>query len=522
MSIRERGRKIFAFFQRAPQGTVREAAEAVGISKSGAHRQKQAIARRHQYPESWLWETDVGYRWLIRLVCATIYMFGIRGGMGVRALSEFFHLIRVDTHLGVSPSSLGHLVARIEEVILAYKARYEVSHTAMAHAIVGADETFFEQILLVVVELSSGYIVLEESAKDRTFLTWKDKAIQALHRLGVEVRYMVSDKAKALTKLALDGLHCPHIPDLFHACHEVVKCLGGRFATKLARARRTLSTARQRLDRLHEKSACPEQIRAQEQDIATLTGEQQRLEQGQERYRDALHQFSKTVHPFSCETLARQTTAEVTEQWHDTLERLRALSAEYAINDSKNRLGKVDKQGPEIAAVIDLWWTWTAESLAPYGLSAELDAWLCEIVLPEAYWRAQTERAASGPMHQAYHGAQEQARDRLLAHPLTTGLHPQEVRRWQSWAQWMVTKFQRTSSAVEGRNGVLSRMNHAQRAIPLRRLKVLTVVHNFGLHREDGSTAAERFFGEPCPDLFEWIVDHIDDLPRPRHRVATA
>jgi len=464
----------------------------------------------------------VGFRWLIRFVCATIYMFGIRGGMGVRALSEFFHLCRVETHLGASPSSLCQLVAHIEEVILAYKARYEVSHTAMVHAIVGADETFFDQIMLVVVELSSGYIMLEESAEDRTFQTWQDKAGQALRRLGVEARYMVSDKAKALTKLALDGLDCPHIPDFFHASYEVVKCLGGRFATKLTRVRRALATARATLDRLQEKADGFANICEQEQRIAALTDEQQHLEQGQMRYHEALQQLSKTVHPFSCETLARQSSTEVSELLQGTLARLRALSADYAIKDSKNRLGKVEKQGPEIAKVVDLWWTWTAESLAPYGLSSERAAWVCDIVLAEASWRGQADRTSSSPLRQAYHAAHERARARLLAHPLTTGLHPQEVRRWQSWAQWMVTKFQRTSSAVEGRNGVLSRMNHTQRAIPLRRVKVLTVVHNFGLHREDGSTAAERFFGEPCPDLFEWIVDHIDELPLPRSRVATA
>jgi hypothetical protein len=333
---------------------------------------------------------------------------------------------------------------------------------------------------------------------------------------------MVSDKAKALTKLALDGLHCPHIPDLFHVCHELVKCLGGRFATQVARGRRRLATARETLDRLQEKAACFAKIREQEQHVAALTDEQQRLEQGQTRYYEALQQVSKAVHPFSCETLARQSSPEVSEQVSAILARLRALSVEYAMKDSKNRLGKVEKQVPEIATVVDLWWTWTAESLSPYGLPSELATWVCEIVLAEVYWRTQAERTSSSPLRQAYRVTHERAHERLLAHPLTTGLHPQEVRRWQNWAQWMVTKFQRASSAVEGRNSVLSRMNHAQRAIPLRRLKVLTVVHNFGLHREDGSTAAERFFGEPCPDLFEWIVDHIDELPLPRNRMATA
>ncbi len=235
MRIRERCGKIFAYFRQVPHGTVREAADAADMSKSAAHRHKQAIARRNQYPESWVWETEVGYRWLLRFVCATIYMFGIRGGMGVRALSEFFHLVRVDTHLGVSPNSLNRIVARIEEIMVAYQAHHEQPRKGLAEVIAGADETFFEQIILVVVELSSGYILLEESAEDRTFPTWNERAVHALQRLGLQVRYMVSDTAKALTKLALDGLSCPHIPDLFHACHEVVTCLGGKFATSLAR-----------------------------------------------------------------------------------------------------------------------------------------------------------------------------------------------------------------------------------------------------------------------------------------------
>ena len=522
MSIRERCLSIFAFFQRTPHGTIRDAAQAVGISKSAAHRQKQAIVCRNQHPESWLWETDEGYRWLIRFVCATIYMFGIRGGMGVRALSEFFHLVRVETHPGVSPSSLCRLIARIEDLMLAYKERHERSRKGLAQAIAGADETFFDQIILVVVELSSGYILLEEPAMDRTFSTWNARAVQALQRVGLQVRYMVSDKAKALTKLALDGLSCPHIPDLFHACHEVVKCLGGRFALSLARVHRKLSAAQETLERLHAKAAGPEKIRLQTQQVDALVGERQRLQHGQQRYSEALHDFSKAVHPFSLTDMTRQSSAAVTETLQGVLKRLRSLTGDYAITDSKNRLDKVERQIPEIAEVIDVWWTWAEENVRTYALPHDLETWLCEVVLPAIYWEVQARRTSSGPLSQVYRTASHLAHTRLLAHPMTVALHPQELTRWRRWSRWMVMKFQRTSSAVEGRNGVLSRMNHAQRAISARRLKVLTIVHNFGLHREDGTTAAERLFGEPFPDLFEWIVEHIDELPLPREHLANA
>ncbi len=40
--------------------------------------------------------------------------------------------------------------------------------------IIGAvDETFFERMMLVFMDLSTGYLLLEEVADDRTYATWK-------------------------------------------------------------------------------------------------------------------------------------------------------------------------------------------------------------------------------------------------------------------------------------------------------------------------------------------------------------
>jgi hypothetical protein len=57
--------------------------------------------------------------------------------------------------------------------------------------------------------------------------------------------------------------------------------------------------------------------------------------------------------------------------------------------------------------------------------------------------------------------------------------------------------FQRSSSNVEGRNGYLSLRNHQLRGLDHPRKRAcLTAVHNFFLTRPDGTTAAERFFGQ--------------------------
>ena len=65
----------------------------------------------------------------------------------------------------------------------------------------------------------------------------------------------------------------------------------------------------------------------------------------------------------------------------------------------------------------------------------------------------------------------------------------------------MVSNYQRTSSAVEERNGYLTRLHHSDRGFSKQTLKTLTIIHNFHLKRPDGTTAAQRLFDYEFPDL---------------------
>jgi Family of unknown function (DUF6399) len=60
------------------------------------------------------------------------------------------------------------------------------------------------------------------------------------------------------------------------------------------------------------------------------------------------------------------------------------------------------------------------------------------------------------------------------------------------------------------------RLHHASRGFTEADLKVLTIIHNFDLKRFDGTTAAQRLFCKPFPNLFEAIVLNMSDLPRAR------
>jgi hypothetical protein len=75
-----------------------------------------------------------------------------------------------------------------------------------------ADETFFDQVILVMLDLPS----------------------------GLKVKYLVSDRAKAIVKLALKDLGAASIEDLLHVLYNLnrslaleLNCLGAKLQKQL-------------------------------------------------------------------------------------------------------------------------------------------------------------------------------------------------------------------------------------------------------------------------------------------------
>ena len=82
--------------------------------------------------------------------------------------------------------------------------------------------------------------------------------------------------------------------------------------------------------------------------------------------------------------------------------------------------------------------------------------------------------------------------------------------------QELAEVFQRSSSNVEGRNGYLSLRNHQLRGLDHPRKRAcLTAMHNFFLTRADGTTAAERFFGQKPRSMFAAILASVEIPPAP-------
>ena len=180
--------RIFNAFCDNTTQSIRQVAQCTGFSKSRVHRLKQAIERRDGYPESWLWETAEGHGWLLRLVVATLYIFGLKRGVGADSISEFFCRLRLESHVGCSPSALRGVMDVVEQAILETTAAWEqagIAHGETRPIIGAVDETFLARMMLVFMDLVSGYLLFEEVVEDRSYDTWHALVEARLKALGV-------------------------------------------------------------------------------------------------------------------------------------------------------------------------------------------------------------------------------------------------------------------------------------------------------------------------------------------------
>ena len=205
----------------------------------------------------------------------------------------------------------------LEQIILETAAVWE--QQGMAHGeirpIIGAvDETFLPRMMLVFMDLASGSLLMEEMAVQRTYDIWDSLVKARLKMFGVEVSYLVSDRAKALIKLAETGLDCLSIPDVFHLSHELAKGYSLALFGRLRQAQQALTQAGQRLATLQASHPGSDQAQQAQALVEVREAEMQCWQAVRNAYRTHLATLSLTVHPWRLLAATRQTSQEVERQ----------------------------------------------------------------------------------------------------------------------------------------------------------------------------------------------------------------
>jgi hypothetical protein len=343
MGVWAKSRQIFNCLCDNGKQSVRRIAQQTGFSKSSVHRLQQARARRDTHPESWWWETEDGRCWLIRLVVATLYTFGLTRGVGAETISEFFGRLHLETQVGCSPSALRGVMQALEHVLLETAETWEHEGIAAGEVrpIIGAvDETFLERMMLVFMDLVSGYVLCEEVAEDRTYTTWHDLVEARLEALEVGVVYLVSDRAQALIKLAEKGLACLSIPDMFHLIHALVKSYSLAIGGSLRHARQALNHARASLTACQASHPRSEEAQHAQAKVEACETELERWESVHSAYRHHLETVSLSVHPWHICTSTPQTSQDVERRLHVEIDAITALMETHGLPAKKKALAK--------------------------------------------------------------------------------------------------------------------------------------------------------------------------------------
>ena len=155
--------------------SLSEASKGTGVPSStiayhDTRRKKRALKSGTTY-----WDTAEGQEFLKRMIISVIYTFAIKGGVGAGRVREHLTHLHLEGVAAVSESSLYRMIAEISAKILWYKELREKELQDLAGAelkhlklVLGIDETWLEEMLLVCQDLTSGYLFLKSQAKRET------------------------------------------------------------------------------------------------------------------------------------------------------------------------------------------------------------------------------------------------------------------------------------------------------------------------------------------------------------------
>jgi Family of unknown function (DUF6399) len=231
----------------------------------------------------------------------------------------------------------------------------------------------------------------------------------------------------------------------------------------------------------------------------------------------AIRAVSRVYHPYDRETGRPVTTEQIQARLNAALDRLEEV-VEQAELSERAQQAVAKSRGWVVLLVGCLAWFWTrlGHAVESLRLSQAAQRQVEQYLIPSCYWEMASVKEKDPYERTRLQELTQRLREKAWRPGSALGSLPQpdkeEVKRVaRQCAEW----FQRSSSCVEGRNGRLSLFHHGQTRLSDKRLQTLTVVHNYVVRRADGTTAAERFFGQKQRDTFSWLLQRLPDLPRP-------
>ena len=488
-----------------------------GYSISSICRQIKKIKSRSHVVGASFFETSEGDKWLRTLVIAAILVFGLQATVGADHLSLFFELICVGSFVAVSSRSISRLKTVMMSKLADYQEELQPTLDALSgniHIIAGADETFFERLLILLyMDLGSGFILTAQNESNRRANTWHNNVSWISDKFK-SILCLVSDRGQALIKLAKTS-KIQSVAELYHLQQSVVRLFKFAFSSKRRSFQKQERELQKTVKELMDSKADEALLKEYQQSLDTIKEKNITIDKGQKAYKEELKKISIAVHPFN-EDSAPKESVTLTAELNSSLSTLKKIAQACGIDDTHNRLDYFNNNITPMSSLVDLWWLWVKGDVELQTQDPQLQEWLVNTLLPVYYWRQQIKKSrASKDLKEYYSELYEKAKKALSDNPLINAYYTPQ---WCAWATEWVLKFQRSTSQVEGRNARLSEHHHRFRGMNESQIQTQTILHNFWITRQDGTTAAERLFKIKPPNLFEWLLKNMPELADPRQR----
>src|SRR5262245_6362128 len=466
----------------------------------------------------------------IHVVCTEV------GACGIRLVCLLLQLTGLDRFVAASYGTQHQVNRQVEEAIVAYRheesARLAKDMPPKAITL-AKDETFTGGLCLVAIEPKSNYILLEQAAPGRDQDTWHALMEQALAGLNCQVIQATSDEAPGLLASVAHHLGAHHSPDLFHVQHALRKAVSAPRAAKQRAAAQVVVQAEETRHRgqervhttpgeLHKRGPgrppkappCLEQVA---QDVAAARQEHQRLSEQREQVTQGMRALGHAYHVVDVERGVRRNGTLIAGDMQQHIDTRRTMAQQEGRSETcLDRMEKAARVVPKMQATIEFVSGYVRQQVTQLALAPPQSCAMHAHLIPSY----DLDRVA------ATRAVREAVPLRELAKRLRTPLFapsgalgawsPLEQQQRRHKATTLAAVFQRSSATVEGRNGYLSLSNHQLRGLNHPRKRAcLTAVHNFFLTRADGTTAAERFFGQKARSMFAAILASVEIPPAP-------
>lgn len=526
-------KKIATFERIAKQGvSQRQIAEEISVPRSTLQhwiKRKENLEADKVVVE--FFESPEGLVFLHQVVMAAQFVITQVGTGGIRLVCQFLELSGLFRYIASSYGAQQQVNVEMQKAIIEYSSQEKkrLSEGMKPKKItVCQDETFHEETCLVAIEPVSNFILVEKYDEKRDELSWNKAINKAVEGLKVEIIQSTSDEAKGILAHVNNGLGVHHSPDLFHIESELTKATSASLSAQKRKAESLYLEASEKVSqRVEQKESYKtqsgtnnlvyfEQGLLKAQEVKRQAQEELLKKQSNQKLaKDAIKAISDAYHPFTLESGLKRNPQDVEaalEQHFSNIEQIAQDAGLCAI--SSKRIEKARNLLPQMVATIAFFFQMVVNFVQEQSLSLELEEIIYQNLIPAYYLKEVSKKSKSAQQKKSLLDTSQN-----LMHLATSSALSQLTIEQQLHIHHLAKEssqlFQRSSSCVEGRNGQLSLLHHSLHRLTNSKLSALTTVHNFFTKRDDGSTAAQRFFGNKPKDLFLHLLDSIDLPSRP-------